>query len=287
MTSWRLSESLELTFPPSLAAGVVNVTDDSFFAGARSGTPRQAIEDGLRLADAGFDILDVGAVAARSGPTVDPDAEMAKLVPAIEGLVAQTLVPVMADTFQPRVAEAALDAGAVAINDISGGSDEMFSLVAERGCGYVLMHIGGPPREDRVPLDLEDPVSHLKEWFSRRIDRAVELGVEPAQITIDPGPDFDKSVDDTIELVGRISELRELGRPVLAAISRKDFLGAILAGSWGARRPAGERGAATLAAAALVTLHGAEVLRLHDVEALDAMRVASAICAPGGDDAGV
>ena len=142
---------LELGFPPSLAAGVVNVTDDSFYEGARSVTPEQAIEDGLRLVSDGFDLLDVGAVAARSGPAVDAEAEIAKLAPAIAGLAERSGVPVMADTFQPEVARAALDAGAVAINDISGGSDEMFELVAERGCGYVLMHIDGPPRADRTP----------------------------------------------------------------------------------------------------------------------------------------
>ena len=280
MTLWRLSDCLELSFPPSLAAGVVNVTDDSFFSGARSGTAARAIEDGLRLAEAGFDLLDVGAVAARSGPAVDPVEEIAKLAPAIRGLADRAEVPVMADTFQPAVATAALDAGAVAVNDISGGSDEMFSLVAERGCGYVLMHIEGPPRQDRPPVGLADPIAHLKDWFARRIERAHELGVQTEQIAIDPGPDFDKGVDDTIELVGRIGELRELGRPVMAAISRKDFLGAILAGSWDERLPAGDRGPATLAATAIATKKGAEILRLHDVEALDAMRVAAAISSP-------
>jgi dihydropteroate synthase len=277
VTVWRLSGGLSLTFPPSLAAGVVNVTDDSFYEGARSGTPAQAIEDGLRLVDEGFGMLDVGAVAARSGPPVDAEAEAAKLVPAIAGLAERAGVPVMADTFSPEVARAALDAGAVAINDISGGSDEMFKLIAERGCGYVLMHIGGAPREDRVPPHYDDVVAELREWFASRIERAQELGVAPEQIAIDPGPDFDKGVDDTIALVGRISELRKLERPVMAAVSRKDFLGAILAGSWDSRLDSPERGAATLAATALATAQGAEILRLHDPEALDAMLVAEAI----------
>ncbi|MDQ3729755.1 MAG: dihydropteroate synthase [Actinomycetota bacterium] len=277
MTVWRLAGGIELAFPPSLAAGIVNVTADSFYEGARSGTSAQAVEDGLRLAEAGFDLLDVGAVAARSGPPVEAAAEVEKLVPAIAGLAGKAGVPVMADTFQPEVARAALDAGAAAINDISGGSDEMFELVAERSCGYVLMHIEGPPREDRAPRGYDDIVAYQLEWFAERIAAAVALGVASEQIAIDPGPDFDKGIDDTIELVGRISELRALGRPVMAAISRKDFLGAILAGSWDARAGADERGAATLAATALATAQGAEILRLHDGEALDAMRVAEAI----------
>ncbi len=277
MTVWRLSGGLELGFPPSLAAGVVNVTADSFYSGARSVTPEHAIEDGLRLVEAGFDLLDVGAVAARSGPPVEADAEIESLAPAIAGLAERSGVPVMADTFQPEVARAALDAGAVAINDISGGSEEMYELVAERGCGYVLMHIGGPPRVDRAPPVYDDVVAHVKAWFAERIERMLAVGVVAEQVVIDPGPDFDKGVDDTIELVGRIPELQELGRPVMAAISRKDYLGAVTAGSWDARPDADERGAATLAAVTLATAQGAEILRLHDPEALDAMRVAEAI----------
>ena len=103
----------------------------------------------------------------------------------------------MADTFQPEVARAALDAGAVAINDISGGSEEMFELVAERGCGYVLMHIEGPPRVDRTPPVYDDVVEHVKAWFAERIERMPAAGVAAEQIAIDPGPDFDKGVDDT------------------------------------------------------------------------------------------
>ena len=277
MTVWRLSGGLEFDFPPSLAAGVVNVTADSFYSGARSGTPEQAVEDGLRLVESGFDLLDVGAVAARSGPPVDAAAEIASLAPAIEELAERSGIPVLADTFQPEVARAALDAGAVGVNDISGGSDEMYGLVAERGCGYVLMHIEGPPRVDRPPPVYGDVVAHVKEWFAERIQWLAAAGVAAEQVAIDPGPDFDKGVDDTIELVGRISELRELGRPVMAAISRKDYLGAVMAGSWDERVDADERGPATLAATTLATAQGAEILRLHDAEALDAMRVAEAI----------
>jgi dihydropteroate synthase len=279
MSLWRLREGLELSFPPPLAAGVVNVTADSFFSGARSVTAEQAVADGLRLVEAGFDLLDVGAVAARSGPPVEAVAEAAKLAPAIEGLAASD-VPVLADTFSPEVAGAALDAGAAGINDISGGSPEMFELIADRGCGYVLMHIEGPPRVDRPPRRYDDVVAHLKRWFAERIDAAVAAGVDERAIVLDPGPDFDKGVGDGIELLRRLGELRDLGRPLFAAISRKDFLGAILAGSWEKRAGADARGHATTAAATLAAAAGAEILRLHDPEALDAMRVAAAVVHP-------
>ena len=167
---WRISGG-ELRFPPSLAVGIVNVTDDSFFAGARSGTPEQAVADGLALVEDGFDMLDVGAVAARSGPPVGADDEAARLVPAVERLAAESGVPVTADTFSVEVARRAVEAGAAAINDIGGAADPaMLELVAETGCGYVLMHIEGPPRVDREPPGYDDPVDHLRRWFSERIE---------------------------------------------------------------------------------------------------------------------
>jgi dihydropteroate synthase len=280
MPVWRLRDR-EIDFPPPLAAGIVNVTDDSFFPGARSGTPERAVADGLALVEAGFDLLDVGAVAARSGPPISPSTEAAKLVPAIEALAASGDVPVLADTFESEVAAEALDAGAVAINDISGGSAEMLDLIAECGCGYVLMHIEGPPRIDRPASGYADPVAHLVGWFAERLERATANGVDIEQIALDPGLDFDLTTDDDLEILRRLDELHELGRPLYVALSRKDFLGAVLAGSWDERLPPAEREGATLAATTLAVASGAEVLRLHDATALDAMRVAAAIGTPG------
>lgn len=275
MADWRLADRT-VSFPPPLAAGIVNVTDDSFFSGARSVTPEAAITDGMRLVEAGFDLLDVGALAARSGPAVDADEEAARLVPAVGRLAADAGVPVLADTYSPEVARRALDAGAAGINDIGGGEPEMLELVADRGCGYVLMHIEGPPRVDRPAPAYTDVVEHLVSWFGERLERAAEAGCDPEQIALDPGLDFDLTTDDDIEIVRRLGELRELGRPLFVAISRKDFLGAILAGSWDQRVGAEEREAATLAATTLAVASGAEVLRLHDPTALDAMRTAAA-----------
>lgn len=267
-----------LEFPPPIAAGIVNVTDDSFFEGARSGDPEQAVADGMALVEAGFDLLDVGAVPAGSGRSVSVPEEAERLIPAIDGLSRRVGLPVTADTFRPHVAGQALDAGAVAINDISGGADpEMLELVADRGCGYVLMHIEGPPRVDRAPRSHRDPVAHLRRWFEERMQLALDRGVSEEQIVLDPGLDFDLSVDDDLEIVRRLGELRELGRPLFAALSRKDFLGAVLAGSWEGRVPPAEREWATAAATALAVAAGAEIVRLHDSSALDALRAAAAI----------
>jgi len=276
--SWRLADrTLDLAQP--VAVGIVNVTTDSMFEGARSGTPEQAIADGRALVEAGFDMLDVGAVAARSGPPVPPEVEAAALAPAVEGLV-DSGVPVAADTFSVEVARAALEAGAVAVNDISGGGEEMFELVAAAGCGYVLMHIEGPPRVDRPPREYGDVVEHLKSWFGGRVEQAVGLGVSEEQIAIDPGLDFDLTPEQDLEVLRRLPELRALGLPLYVSLSRKDFVGAVLAGSWEERWPAGEREWGTVAAVALAVRGGADVLRIHDRSSLQAVRVAGCLARP-------
>jgi len=297
--AWRLADrTLDLARP--IAAGIVNVTVDSMFEGARSGTPEQAVADGLALAEAGFEMLDVGAVAAKAGPPVPSEDEAAALVPTVEGLVTglrsrrfhpscpygdqkggnDPVPPVAADTFSVEVARGALAAGASVVNDISGGSEQMFELVAESGCGYVLMHIEGPPRVDRPWRSYDDVVDHLRAWFEGRVELARELGVAKEQIAIDPGLDFDLSPEQDLEILRRLGELRALGLPLYVSLSRKDFIGAVLAGSWEDRLPAGEREWGTVAAVTLAVREGADVLRIHDRSSLQAMRVAAEIVSP-------
>jgi dihydropteroate synthase len=298
VSGWKLANrTLDLSRP--IGAGIVNVTVDSMFEGARSGTPEQAVADGLALAEAGFEMLDVGAVAAKAGPPVTAEDEAAALVPAVEGLVhrfqtsspsggvksGNDAPPVSADTFSVEVARRALAAGATVVNDISGGSEEMFELMAESGCGYVLMHIEGPPRADRPWRDYGDVVDHLRAWFEGRVERARELGVSEEQIAIDPGLDFDLSPEQDLEILRRLGELRALGLPLYVSLSRKDFIGAALAGSWEGRLPAVEREWGTVAAVTLAVREGADVLRIHDRSSLQAMRVAAEICRQAGSAA--
>ncbi|HWC49530.1 MAG TPA: dihydropteroate synthase [Solirubrobacterales bacterium] len=307
MSRWRIGGGdLDLSRP--IGAGIVNVTVDSMFEGARSGTPEQAVRDGLALAEAGFEMLDVGAVAAKAGPPVPPEQEAAALVPAVEGLVSQSrgsfrtddvqkeprdgelagfgdrcpseAIPVSADTFSVEVARRALAAGATVVNDISGGCEEMFELVAETGAGYVLMHIEGPPRVDRPWREYDDVVDHLRAWFEARIEMARDLGVAEEQIAIDPGLDFDLSPEQDLEILRRLGELRALGLPLYVSLSRKDFIGAVLAGSWEERLPADEREWGTVAAVTLAVREGADILRIHDRSSLQAIHVAAAICRP-------
>jgi dihydropteroate synthase len=310
MSRWRIAgRDLDLSRP--IGAGIVNVTVDSMFEGARSGTPEQAVADGLALAEAGFEMLDVGAVAAKAGPPVSPEDEAAALIPAIEGLAVQLTcsfplsgtrkeqtkgepIPLSADTFSPQVARRALAAGAEVVNDISGGCEEMFELVAGTGCGYVLMHIEGPPRVDRPFREYDDVVDHLKAWFEGRVEAARALGVSEEQIAIDPGLDFDLCPEQDLEILRRLGELRALGLPLYVSLSRKDFIGAVLAGSWEDRLPPREREWGTVAAVTLAVREGADVLRIHDRSSLQAMRLAAEIVRgtagevrdPSGKDAG-
>ena len=244
--SWRLVDRT-LRFPPPLAAGIVNVTDDSFFAGARSGTPDQAVADGLALVEAGFDLLDVGAVAARSGPPVDPADEAARLIPAVKRLAAECR--------RARSRRHVLGAGRAARRSRPGRRRSTTSPAAAtrpartRRRGGLRLRADahrGPAAGRPPPGRLEDPVAHLKEWFAERLERAAEAGVDAEQIVLDPGLDFDLSVADDLEILRRLDELHALGRPLFMAISRKDFLGAVLAGSWEERLAPEDREGATL-----------------------------------------
>lgn len=278
MAVWRLADTtLDLNRSRPLGAGIVNVTVDSMWEGARSGTPEQAVEDGLRLVEAGFDLLDVGAVPAAAGEPVTVEEEMRRLIPAVEALAERAGVPVTADTFNPDVARAAAAAGAAAVNDIGGGRDEMLEAVAAAGCGYVLMHIEGPPRVERAAPEDPQILGRLERFFAERIERAVGLGVSEQSIAVDPGLDFDLTTDHAVEILSRLEQLRSLGRPLFVSLSRKDFIGALLAGSWERRLGPEDRLAGTIAAATIAAAAGAEIHRVHDPESLDAIRLAGAI----------
>jgi dihydropteroate synthase len=156
----------------------------------------------------------------------------------------------------------------------------MFELAAETSCGLVVMHIEGPPRTDREPRPYDDVIAHLLDFFAGRLEAAAKEGVAPEQIALDPGFDFDLTVEDNMELLGRVDELHPLGRPLFVALSRKDFLGAVLAGSWENRLPPEELEWATVGAVTIAVARGAQILRIHDISSLDAIRVAHAIVDP-------
>ncbi|MBN1208607.1 MAG: dihydropteroate synthase [Myxococcaceae bacterium] len=257
--------------------GVVNVTPDSFSDGGRYASADAAIAHGLRLAEAGADVLDVGGESTRPGSQrVSAEEELARVLPVLEGLRARTQVPLSVDTTKAAVAREALQAGAALINDISGFhfDPELPRVVAEAGAACCLMHIQGTPETMQQAPAYEELLGEVLTFLEEGVARAVAAGVTRGSILVDPGIGFGKTLGHNLFLLRRLGELRVLGLPVLVGPSRKGFLGALTGG-----KPAGERLAATLGSvAAVAALGGADFVRVHDVaEARDALAVVEGI----------
>jgi dihydropteroate synthase len=254
--------------------GVVNVTPDSFSDGGLYLDPAAAIAHGVELAQAGAAILDVGGESTRPGADAVPaDEELRRVVPVIEGLAGLD-VEISVDTSKATVAAAALDAGAAIVNDVTAlrGDPEMAALCAERGATVILMHMAGSPRTMQDAPSYEDVVTEVKAFLADRLEAALAAGLAEERIWLDPGIGFGKSAEHNLELLRRLSELAELGRPLVIATSRKSFIGR-LDGS-----AASERLGGTIASSILAATEGAEVLRVHDVaEVAQALTVATAI----------
>jgi dihydropteroate synthase len=251
---------LELGGPP-LLMGVVNASPDSFSdTGDHPDLPARAAE----LVAAGAQIIDVGGESAVGGrPAVDLSDERERVIPVIQHLAARHDVLISVDTYKPEVAEAAIEAGAGMINDVSGLRDERLAEVCARtGAALVLMHTRVAPKGTLLRPDAyDDVVEDVVGFLRERMEVAVGAGVAPEQIVLDPGPDFAKTPAQTVAVLRRLDRLAALGRPLLLAVSRKDFLGAITG------RGPRERGAATLAALDFGVRAGAAILRVHDVAA--------------------
>jgi dihydropteroate synthase len=251
-----------------LIMGIVNAGEDSFSDAVRLDTLEERVQRGLALAAEGADLVDVGAESGVTySPTATADEEAARVVPVVERLVAEG-VAVSVDTWKPEVARAALDAGAVMLNDVSGLRDPALAdLAAGTGAALVLMHTRTEPKREAFP-DYDDVAADVEAFLRERMDLALAHGVAIEQIVLDPGPDFAKTPAQTVAVLRDLDRLRALGRPLLLAVSRKYFLGAITG------RPPAERLAGTLAAAAWAADAGAAILRVHDVAAVrDALSV--------------
>ena len=255
--------------------GIVNVTPDSFSDGGLYLDPGAAVGHGRRLAAEGADLLDVGGESTRPGAAaVDAASELERIAPVVAALAGDAGGPgVSIDTSKAAVAAAALDAGAVWVNDVTAlrGDPELAALCAERGCEVVLMHMLGSPRTMQDDPRYDDVVDDVRAFLAERIEAAVAAGVDERRILVDPGIGFGKTVDHNLELLRRLGELRELGRPIVVGASRKRFLGAITG------REVDRRGGGTAAANVLALAAGADVFRVHDVAetraALDAAEV--------------
>jgi dihydropteroate synthase len=256
--------------------GVLNVTPDSFSDGGRYADLDAAVRHGLRMWQDGAALVDVGGESTRPGADrVDARTEAARVLPVIRELAAAG-VPMSIDTTRAPVAAAALQAGALVVNDVSGGlaDPEMAKLVAEAGCPWVLMHWRGHAKRMAELARYSDVVADVKTELAQRISDALAAGVAPDRIVIDPGLGFAKGAADNWALTARLSELLALGYPLLFAASRKSYLGALLAGPDGTPRATADREAATVATSVLAVAAGAWGVRVHDVRATaDALAV--------------
>lgn len=260
----------------ALVMGVLNVTPDSFSDGGRYADTGRAVAHARQLVAQGADLVDVGGESTRPGAQrPSADEELARVVPVVEAL-AREGVAVSIDTMRAQVAEAAVGAGAVLVNDVSGGlaDDAMFATVARLEVPYVLMHWRAHSTEMQQHTAYDDVVEDVLAELGERVREATRAGLTHS-IVVDPGIGFSKTAAQNWELLRHLERFHDLGHPVLAATSRKRFLGELLADADGDRPPA-ERDAATAATATLAAMAGAWCVRVHDVRSsADAVRVAA------------
>ncbi|HEY1591989.1 MAG TPA: dihydropteroate synthase [Solirubrobacteraceae bacterium] len=277
-------ETLELGGRPWLM-GIVNVTPDSFSDGGAPRTLEERIDLARELIGAGAEIIDVGGESGVTNrPPVDAEEEARRVVPVIEHVAHELGAIVSVDTYKPHVASAAIGAGAAIVNDVSGLRDpELADVCAQTGAGLVVMHTRAAPKQKLLEPSLDGHVAEdVERFLHERIELAVERGMDIEQLMLDPGPDFGKTPAQTVESLRELERLHALGRPLLLAVSRKDFVGAITA------RPPAERLPGTLAAVAFGVDAGAHVLRVHDVAAVsEFLAVRAALSGDADVDPGV
>jgi len=275
-SSLRLPRGRTLPLTPApRVMGILNITPDSFSDGGVHFDHMKAVHAALQMAEEGADVIDVGGESTRPGsdPVTD-DAEMERVIPAIEQIRARVDIPISIDTTKARVAEAALDAGADIINDVSAlrVDEAMAPLAARRGVPVILMHMRGTPKTMQQEIAFDEVVSDVARELAEFRDRAVAAGIDAGQIVIDPGIGFGKTFEQNLELLARATELRAVG-PLLIGASRKAFIGHLTGHPAGPARMPG-----SLACVAAAARAGASLVRVHDVrETTEFLKVFMAI----------
>jgi dihydropteroate synthase len=258
-----------------LLMGIVNVTPDSFFDGGRFCDPHRAVAHALRLVEEGADLLDIGAESTRPGALpVDVQEERRRLVPVVAAVAKAVSVPISVDTSKSEVARAAIDAGAIMVNDVTAlrGDSTMVDVVAQAGTGLVLMHMQGTPDTMQHAPRYDDVVGEVAQFLAERIRFAIDHGVAKDRIVVDPGIGFGKTLGHNLDLLANLRVFTELGYPLLVGPSRKGFIGQLTDQSVEAR------GWGTAGVVALAVEQGANILRVHDVGPMkDVAKVAVAI----------
>lgn len=267
--------TLDLSRP--VVMGVLNVTPDSFSDGGRFFSVGAAVEHGLRLAEEGAALIDVGGESTRPGSEpIDVEEELRRVIPVIERLRAATAV-VSVDTSKPEVMRAAAGAGAGMINDVRALREPgALAAAAASGCAVCLMHMQGEPRTMQRAPSYVDVVGEVRAFLAGRVAESIAGGLDPERLAVDPGFGFGKTLEHNLTLLRRLRELSADGRPVVVGLSRKSMVGTITG------RAAGERLHGSVALAVIAALNGARIIRAHDVAAtVEALKVAAAAAEPG------
>ena len=258
-----------------LLMGIVNVTPDSFYEGGRFCDPQRAVAHALRLVEEGADLLDIGAESTKPGALpVDEQEERRRLVPVVAAVAKAVSVPISVDTSKAEVARAAIDAGAIMVNDVTAlrGDSAMVGVVAQAGVALVLMHMQGTPDIMQHAPRYDDVVGEVAQFLAERVRYAIDQGVARDRIVVDPGIGFGKTLGHNLDLLANLRVFAELGYPLLVGPSRKGFIGQLTDQSVEAR------GWGTAGVVALVVEQGANILRVHDVGPMkDVAKVAIAI----------
>jgi dihydropteroate synthase len=256
--------------------GILNITPDSFSDGGRHFDPAEAVDHALRMVDEGADIIDIGGESTRPGSDpVSLDEEIRRTVPVIEAIAKRVSVPISIDTYKAAVAKQALNAGAAIVNDISGlrFDPEMPKVVAAYKVPVVVMHIKGTPQNMQSNPSYTALIPEIIDYLRESILLAVRAGISEELVIIDPGIGFGKTFEHNLQILNRLSEFSVLGKPLLSGPSRKAFIGRILDGA-----PPSDRLEGTAAAVTASILHGAHIVRVHDVKEMARVaRVADAI----------
>jgi len=263
-------------FPrPTLVMGVVNVTPDSFSDGGEFQSTDQAVEHALRLVDEGADILDIGGESTRPGAeSVDDSVELSRVIPVIKQLAGQTKAALSVDTRKPAVAQAAVEAGAVIINDIAANREDeaMWQLVAETDTGYVAMHMLGTPQTMQEAPQYHNVLNDVEAFFNCRMERWTDWGMALEQVVLDPGIGFGKTLEHNLTLLAALERFTKMQRPLLVGTSRKSFIGHVTNTDVNDRLPG------SLACACRAAQAGVGIVRVHDVkETVQALQTWEAI----------
>lgn len=259
----------------SIVMGIVNVSPDSFYRESRCKTLEQVLIKAERMIKEGADIIDIGAESTRPGSvSISEQEELDRLLPVLTKLVKVVKIPISVDTYKPVVAKKVLQAGATIINDITGLQrfEEMARIISQFNAGVILMHMQGSPENMQDRPQYADVVSEILEYLQRSIDIAIEVGIDPKKIAVDPGIGFGKTDSHNLQILKNLNRFKELDKPVLLGVSRKSLIGNIL------NIPAEDRLIGSLTATAFGLMQGVTIIRTHDVQATrQTVKIAQAI----------